>query len=198
MPTMSVPNRYCGASSRTRPISSVARSRLTKSHAVAFSRSAAPNGFSLQEAARAGFEVAGIELATDTAEHARGRGLNVTTGIADEATLATLGAFDVIVLLDVIEHLEDPLGTLVLCERHLNPGGVIVLTTGDFGSLVARMTGASWRLMTPPQHLLWFFSGEAMRRLAPSLALHLEIYDHPWKLVPLSLILFQISAACWA
>jgi 2-polyprenyl-3-methyl-5-hydroxy-6-metoxy-1,4-benzoquinol methylase len=148
-------------------------------------------GFFLQEAARAGFEVAGIELAAEAAEHARGRGLNVTTGIADEVVLGKLGSFDVIVLLDVIEHLEDPHGTLALCERHLNPGGVIVLTTGDFGSLAARMTGESWRLMTPPQHL-WFFSAESMRRLAPSLGLRLEVYDHPWKLVPLALILFQI------
>lgn len=148
-------------------------------------------GFFLQEAERAGFAAAGIELAADAAAQARARGLNVTTGIADEVTLEKLGGLDVIVLLDVIEHLPDPHGTLALCERHLNPGGIIVLTTGDFGSLVARMTGASWRLMTPPQHL-WFFTRESMRRLAHSLGLSLEVYDHPWKVVPLSLIVFQI------
>jgi SAM-dependent methyltransferase len=148
-------------------------------------------GFFLDEAARAGFEVAGIELAADAAAHARGRGLDVTTGVADAATLERLGAFDVIVLLDVIEHLPDPRDTLALCERHLKPGGIIALTTGDFGSVLARMTGASWRLMTPPQHL-WFFSADSMRRLASSLGLKVEAYDHPWKVVPLSLIRFQV------
>ena len=74
---------------------------------------------------------------------------------------------DVIVLLDVIEHLPSPRDTLALCARHLNPGGIIVLTTGDFGSLCARLAGARWRLMTPPQHL-WFFTRESMRRLAAS------------------------------
>ncbi len=49
---------------------------------------------------------------------------------------------DVIVLLDVIEHLPDPHETLALCVRHLNPGGIVVLTTGDFGSPVARLLGA--------------------------------------------------------
>ena len=37
-----------------------------------------------------------------------------------------LGSVDVIVLLDVIEHLEDPHDTLALCVRHLAPGGIIV------------------------------------------------------------------------
>ena len=148
-------------------------------------------GFFLQEAEHAGFAAAGIELAADAAAHARARGLQVTTGVADEVTLGKADPLDVIVLLDVIEHLPDPHGTLALCERHLNPGGIIVLTTGDFGSLLARMSGAAWRLMTPPQHL-WFFTREGMRRLASSLGLGVEVYDHPWKVVPLSLIVFQI------
>ena len=148
-------------------------------------------GFFLDEAQRAGFSVAGVELAAEAAAEARARGLDVTTGIADAAYLDALGQVDVIVLLDVIEHLEDPHGTLALCARHLNPGGIIVITTGDFGSPVARATGAKWRLMTPPQHL-WFFSQESMRRLARGLGLRMQSFDHPWKVVPLSLITFQL------
>jgi len=97
---------------------------------------------------------------------------------------------DVIVLLDVIEHLPEPQSTLSLCRRYLNPGGIIVITTGDFASLYARLTGRHWRLMTPPQHL-WYFTPQSMRRLAHSLGLHVEACDHPWKLVPLALIQFQ-------
>ena len=103
-------------------------------------------GFFLQEARRH-FEVAGIEIAEDAAAHARQQGLCVLTGVADAATLARLGNMDVIVLLDVIEHLPAPHETLALCARHLNPGGIIVITTGDFASLYARLAGAHWRLM---------------------------------------------------
>ena len=147
-------------------------------------------GFFLQEA-KPFFEVAGIELAEDAAAHGRKSGLRVVTGVADESTLGQLGGMDVIVLLDVIEHLPSPRETLALCARHLAPGGIIVVTTGDFGSLSARFAGARWRLMTPPQHL-WFFSGESMRRMAGSLGLEVEHFDHPWKIVPLSLIAFQL------
>ena len=67
-----------------------------------------------------------------------------------------------------------------------------MITTGDFGSFAARLAGARWRLMTPPQHL-WFFSRESMRRLAASLELTVAHCDHPWKVVPLSLITFQLG-----
>src|SRR5215475_2515429 len=55
-------------------------------------------GFFLQEA-KPHFDVCGIELAADAAAHARTAGLDVLTGIADEPTLASLGSFDVIVML---------------------------------------------------------------------------------------------------
>ena len=147
-------------------------------------------GFFLQEASRH-FEVAGIELADDAAAHCRGQGLNVLQGVADEAHLEQIGCVDVIVLLDVIEHLPQPRETLDLCSRQLNPGGLIVISTGDFASMVARLSGPKWRLMTPPQHL-WYFTPDSMRRMSAGLGLAVERLDHPWKTVPASLILFQL------
>jgi hypothetical protein len=95
------------------------------------------------------------------------------------------------VLLDVVEHLPSPRETLALCARHLTPGGVIVITTGDFASRHAKLFGARWRLMTPPQHL-WYFTRESIRRLSRPLALSVESCDRPWKIVPISLIAFQV------
>ena len=147
-------------------------------------------GFFLMEAARY-FDVSGIELAADAADHARRAGLNIVHGVADEANLQLIGDVDVIVLFDVIEHLPEPHKTLALCHRHLSPGGIIVITTGDFGSLVANLSGAKWRLMTPPQHL-WFFTQESLRRMSVGLGFSMEYVDHPFKIVPLSLIVFQL------
>jgi SAM-dependent methyltransferase len=152
-------------------------------------------GFFLQEA-KAHFTVAGIEIAEDAAAYARQHGLTVFSGIADDDNLADVaaqvGPLDVIVLLDVIEHLPDPRATLALCARHLAPGGIIVVTTGDFASAYARFSGHRWRLMTPPQHL-WYFTRASMERLSQSLGLRLEAFDHPWKIVPTSLIVFQFK-----
>jgi len=54
-------------------------------------------------------------------------------------------------------------------------------TTGDFGSLCARLTGARWRLVTPPQHL-WYFTPKSLGHMSRSLGLTLVACDHPWKL----------------
>jgi SAM-dependent methyltransferase len=147
-------------------------------------------GFFLQEARRH-FEVAGIELADDAAAHCLRNGLHVLQGVADQAGLEQIGRVDVIVLLDVIEHLPQPYETLDLCSRHLSPGGLIVISTGDFASMAARLSGPNWRMMTPPQHL-WYFTPDSMRRMAAGLGLSVERLDHPWKTVPASLILFQL------
>jgi 2-polyprenyl-3-methyl-5-hydroxy-6-metoxy-1,4-benzoquinol methylase len=149
------------------------------------------HGFFLQEAKQY-FEVIGIELADDAAGHCRSNGLNVATGAVCPDLLDRIGPVDVVVMLDVIEHLPDPHEALSLCARCLRPGGLIVLTTGDFGSAVARWAGAGWRLMTPPQHL-WFFTVESFRRWAPRFGMQVRGVDHPWKLVPLSLIVFQLG-----
>jgi SAM-dependent methyltransferase len=147
-------------------------------------------GFFLEEARRF-YDVAGIEIADAAVAFCRARGLFVIDGVAEESVLAQFGVFDVIVLLDVIEHLPDPQSTLALCRKHLNPGGVVVITTGDFSSLYARLAGRNWRLMTPPQHL-WFFTPKSIRRLSHSLGFQLEKCDHPWKVVPLGLIELQM------
>lgn len=148
-------------------------------------------GFFLEEARRF-YDVTGIEVADSAVAFCQSRGLAVINGVAEESTLRQLGTFDVIVLLDVIEHLPDPRSSLALCRKHLNPGGIIVISTGDFASIYTRLAGRNWRLMTPPQHL-WFFTPESMRRLSHSLGLELQTCDHPWKVVPLALVKFQLG-----
>jgi 2-polyprenyl-3-methyl-5-hydroxy-6-metoxy-1,4-benzoquinol methylase len=148
-------------------------------------------GFFLSEAKRF-FQVVGIEPAADAAAYCRESGLSVLGVPVDEIDLSALGNMDVIVLLDVIEHLPNPAATLTRCVQHLNPGGLIVISTGDFGSIAARWLGRRWRLMTPPQHL-WFFSAGSILRLAARLNLRVESLEHPWKIVPVSLISFQLQ-----
>ncbi len=148
-------------------------------------------GFFLQEAKRY-YNVAGIEIAADAADFCRQQSLRVVTGVADEATFAQFGMMDVIVLLDVIEHLPSPQETLALCARYLNPGGILVITTGDFASPYAKLAGTHWRLMTPPQHL-WYFTRASIERMSQPLGLRMDSFDHPWKIVPISLIAFQLK-----
>lgn len=148
-------------------------------------------GFFLDEA-KSKFQVSGIEISEAAASAAQARGHDVRIGPVDEDRLAGLSNLDAIVMLDVIEHLEDPSTTLHLCADRLRPGGILLITTGDWGSFAARTQGERWRLMTPPQHL-WFFTRGSLRQMADRCGVEEVAFSHPWKRVPLSLIGFQLQ-----
>jgi len=88
--------------------------------------------------------------------------------------------FDVITLFDVIEHVPEPDQLLVEVQHLLTPDGVCVMTTGDTDSLICRLTGRWWHLMTPPEHLT-YFSRQGLLRMAlrtgwtPLFAAHLPV-----------------------
>lgn len=149
-------------------------------------------GYFLEQAQRR-FECYGIELAADAVKACHERGLSsVRHGAVSAALLREIGPVDVVVLLDVIEHLEDPLTVVVELASRLRPGGVILITTGDFSSPFARLTGKRWRLLTPPQHL-WFFSPSSMASMASTAGLSVAAIDHPAKFAPLSMALRKVG-----
>lgn len=147
-------------------------------------------GFFLDEA-RKNFEVAGAELAEDAVLECRRRELDVVRHV-DDAFLQQRGPFDAVVMLDVIEHLTEPKAVLETIHKHMAPGAMLTLSTGDFGALSARLMRSHWRLMTPPQHL-WFFTVDSMTRLLRAQGFKIVRVSHPAKRVPLSLILYQLA-----
>ena len=54
------------------------------------------------------------------------------------------GEFDVIVLADVIEHLDDPVDAIDRCAHLLKPGGALCVVTPDPSSVTARLAGSRW------------------------------------------------------
>lgn len=100
----------------------------------------AGSGAFVHIARQAGFSVTGVET-SDTAI-ARARefyGVEFAKGV-DGST------FDVVTLWDVVEHLRDPVGTLDMLRKHMNPGGRIFLETGNFENWTRLASGDSWGL----------------------------------------------------
>jgi 2-polyprenyl-3-methyl-5-hydroxy-6-metoxy-1,4-benzoquinol methylase len=147
-------------------------------------------GFFLAQA-RPYFECVGIEVSAAAAEHGRRLGLNIRHGELTPEMAKDLGTFDVVVMLDVIEHLDRTADTLRLLASLLRPNGVIMISTGDWGSFVARVMGRRWRLMTPPQHL-FFFSRRTLARMLEQAGFEVLSSTHPWKVVPVGLMAYQV------
>ncbi len=128
---------------------------LTASHRRLFEVGCA-YGFFLN-AARPMFEtVRGIDVAEDAARYARQElGLDVSCGDLLSADLSGQ-SFDVVCLWDTIEHLATPRRYLETVAAHMPTGSLIAITTGDVGSLNARIQKGRWRLIHPPTHLHYF------------------------------------------
>ncbi len=122
-------------------------------------------GHFLAAAARHGFEAWGTEISRSGIALLEGRGLRVLAGALPELDLPDQH-FDAVVLFEVLEHLEDPGRYLCECARIVRPGGGLLVTTPNFGSLSRRLLGERWRVVDP-EHLVLFTArglGAALER----------------------------------
>lgn len=72
--------------------------------------------------------------------------------------------FNTVCMWDTIEHLTRPDLFLDAACSVLDKGGLLALTTGNIGSVIARIRGRKWRLIHPPTHL-HYFSRSSINRL---------------------------------
>lgn len=103
-------------------------------------------GAFLRIARAAGYRVTGLELNASLAQRARDTsGAEVVVGDAGCTTLAGR-RFDVVTVLDLIEHVPDPVGVLRRCADALTPGGHLVVYTPNHSSVIARAASGVFRM----------------------------------------------------
>ena len=124
------------------------------------------NGHFLEMARECGWEVAGTELSRPHVERARDRGLDVAYADLLSEDPWPGRTFDAVVLIEVLEHVPDPLELLRAAGSRLVADGAVYLTTPNFGSITRRVLGASWTVLDP-EHVVLATPrglGEALRR----------------------------------
>jgi SAM-dependent methyltransferase len=102
------------------------------------------HGLLLDEARRAGWRVRGLEPARSARAHAASLGLDVRDALVDDLDPAVEGQYEAIVMVDVVEHLEDPVATLRAAAALLVDGGALCVVTPDPSSPTARLAGGRW------------------------------------------------------
>jgi SAM-dependent methyltransferase len=107
----------------------------------------------------------GLEPSMAGVSLARKRNLDVACGTLD--TSPTQYQADLIAALDVIEHVVDPNHFVESFKRHLRPGGVVLLLTGDAASYAARIAGPQWSYLRWCGHIS-IFSQSGLRKLLES------------------------------
>lgn len=96
------------------------------------------------EARSAGLDATGVEPSHALVATARRlHGVELLQGAFPHPGLVGR-TFDIICLVDIIEHVAHPVEMLRACADLLNPGGVLLVVTPDVESILARVLGFRW------------------------------------------------------
>ena len=110
--------------------------------------------------AKARFEPYGVDVSPSAIETAKGLQPDLTDRLFATDTAASLPDhirdLDVVTAWDVIEHVEYPVDMLRGLAERVAPGGIVAVSTPNSAALTARLMGARWAFMTPPEHLGFF------------------------------------------
>ncbi|APV49656.1 hypothetical protein BWI17_08180 [Betaproteobacteria bacterium GR16-43] len=99
------------------------------------------SGKLLEAAMQSGWRAVGIEANAEFAAACRAHGIEILEGFFPDV-LPAGERFDAITLLDVLEHLAQPLELLRLARERLVPGGVLVVQVPNVDSLLVQLEGA--------------------------------------------------------
>ncbi|WP_224369539.1 class I SAM-dependent methyltransferase [Hyalangium versicolor] len=122
------------------------------------------SGTFLRAAARHGWEAVGIDIDPGAITAARRTpGIEVRLGELTEQAFPT-GAFDAVVMNNVLEHVHNPVEIIAECRRILAPGGRLVAVTPNLEAYGHDVMGPDWRGLEIPRHL-YVFTGPALVHL---------------------------------
>ncbi|MEI7512161.1 MAG: methyltransferase domain-containing protein [Candidatus Uhrbacteria bacterium] len=114
----------------------------------------AATGYFVELASQEGWDAEGIELSEEAVRVGQQKGRRLATGTID--SIEGEARFDTITLLDVLEHIPDPVAAVREAYRLLKPGGILLVNVPDFGSVFARLMSSRWQAIVPPEHLSYF------------------------------------------
>lgn len=119
-------------------------------------------GLLLEEARKQGFKIYGVEKEKLAAKLAQKR-LNINI-IDQDFEQYRNGHFDVITLIDVLEHLPNLRKILIKIRKMLNKNGILYLQSPNIEGLMFRLTKGKWNWLLPPNHL-YQFSTKSLKKI---------------------------------
>ncbi|HEY6329955.1 MAG TPA: class I SAM-dependent methyltransferase [Blastocatellia bacterium] len=106
-----------------------------------------------------GWSCYGTELATHALDYGKRRGWTVSAN-AEVDPRFHRAAFDVVTMVEFLEHVHESDLFLRAAADWLRPGGLLYLTTPNALSFNRRLLGLDWSIFTPPEHvIIWTRDG---------------------------------------
>ena len=113
------------------------------------------HGFFLEVAKERGWEVYGTELSDKAIEDCENKGIQMHKGPIHEDTFEE-NTFDVVVSIEMIEHINYPTDYVKTIQRILRKGGQCYITTPNFNSLLRYYLKDKYDVIEYPNHLCYY------------------------------------------
>ncbi|MAU13602.1 MAG: hypothetical protein CL607_27545 [Anaerolineaceae bacterium] len=150
-------------------------------------------GFFIDEASKRGWQVEGMDVSHFAVQYVKERFGHK----AYQGSLKTLdleeGAYDLVTMFDVIEHVPDPKGYMVEVGKLLKSGGIFELATPDVDSIPAKLTGKRWIGYKLSEEHVYYFSVNTLRQMLDYAGFDVVHVRHIGKYVTLRLFLDRLG-----
>jgi len=105
-----------------------------------------------------GCEVFGTEYDKKTEDICRGKGIIMLPGGVKPSMGdgQVPGSFDLALLTEVIEHINNPVDVIEHLACVLKRGGLLYVTTPNFAGIERRILGAQWCMFAYPEHISYY------------------------------------------
>jgi SAM-dependent methyltransferase len=102
----------------------------------------AGSGILVEQAIKMGYHAEGVEPSRWLYNKAKEYGLPVHLGVFPHPGLN--GPYDVVTIIDVIEHVSEPMNLVFNIQNVIAKNGIVVAVTPDIDSFIARLLGWKW------------------------------------------------------
>jgi len=112
-------------------------------------------GYFLNEAKKRGWEVYGTEISQKSVDICSKKGIIMKKGFLNAVDFEP-NSFDIILSIEVIEHINNPQEEISNFYTILRKGGLVYVTTPNFNSLLRLKLKAAYNVITFPEHLSYY------------------------------------------
>ncbi|CAG4901894.1 methyltransferase domain-containing protein [Paraburkholderia saeva] len=153
---------------------------------------------------QAGYDASGVEMSPWVVEFGKKTfGIPVSVGPLENLDIPS-ASIDIIVAMDVLEHLAEPVATMARCMELLKPDGLLLIQTPQFKenmeyAELVESNGRFLEMMIPQEHIYLFSENSATRLFeqlgGKHIAFEPAIFDHYDMFFAVSRVPFHINSS---
>ena len=139
-----------------------------------------------------GWDVMGIEPLRGGCQFSESEfGIKAIPKTIEEAALDE-NSVDVVLMMHVIEHVPEPFSTFKEVYRILKPGGIFILETPRYDTLMFKLLGKRERSLSCDGHL-YFFTTHTLKKMATNAAFTVQKVDYVGRSLTLDRLMWNVG-----